>query len=88
MVSDLESVCVIPLNGANYSTWKLQCQIALMKDGLCSIVYGLETSLSQSQSERYTKFVTRMDYGLAIIVLSIEPSLLYLVGNPVNLVGV
>ena len=33
-------------------------------------------------NDRYAKFLTRRDRALAIIVLSVEPSLLYLVGDP------
>ena len=49
MAVDSKAVSVIPLNGANYPTWKLQCQMALMKDGLCSIINGSETPPSQSE---------------------------------------
>ena len=28
---------IIPLDGTNYLTWKLQCQMSLMKKGLRSI---------------------------------------------------
>ena len=82
MAVDSKAVSVIPLNGANYPTWKLQCQMALMKDGLWSIVNGSETPPSQSEREKYAKFVARRDRALAIIVLSVEPSLLYLIGDP------
>ena len=33
---------IVPLNGKNYPTWKLQCQMALMKDNLWRIVTGAE----------------------------------------------
>ena len=79
---DSKAVSVIPLNGANYPTWKLPCQMAPMKDGLWSIVNGSETPPSQSEHERYAKFASRRDRALAIIVLSVEPSLLYLIGDP------
>ena len=79
---------VIPLNGANYLTWKLQCQMALTKDGLWNIVNGFETPPSQSERERYAKFASRRDCALAIIVLSVELSLLYLIEDPKNLVVV
>ena len=82
MATDSKTVSVIPLNGANYPTWKVQCQMALMKDGLWSIVNGPEHSPPQSEAERYAKFAARRDRALAIIVLSVEPSLLYLIGEP------
>ena len=34
---------LIPLNGSNYSTWKIQCRMMLMKEGLWKIVTGEET---------------------------------------------
>ena len=67
-----------PLNGANYPTWKVQYQIALMKEGLWGIVNGSKSSPSWSDSDKYTKFVARRDQALATIVLSVDPSLLYL----------
>jgi len=85
---DSKTVSVIPLNGANYPTWKVQCQMALMKDGLWSIVNGSENPPPQSETERYTKFVARRDRALTIIVLSVEPSLLYLIGEPEDPVAV
>ena len=39
------SVSSVPLNGANYPTWKVQCRMALAcaRDGLWGIVSGTET---------------------------------------------
>jgi len=37
------TVTVVPLSSTNYSSWKVQCKIALIKEGLCSIVNGTET---------------------------------------------
>ena len=56
--------------------------MALMKDGLWSIVSGSERPPDPSQTDKYAKFVTRRDRALAVIVLSVEPSLLYLIGDP------
>ena len=69
---------VIPLNSTNYSTWKIQCKMALIKDGLWGIVNGTET-VPEGAAEQ-AKFVLRKDRALAIIVLAIDPSLLYLIG--------
>ena len=76
------SVAVVPLNRSNYPTWKVQCRMALKKDGLWNIVNGAETALSSSDADRRAKFATRRDRALATLVLSIEPSLLYLLGDP------
>ena len=79
MTTELKNM-MAPLNGNNYATWKIQCKMALMEDGLWSIVNGDEI-LPQNEVERQ-KFVVRRDRALAIIVLSVEPSLLYLLGDP------
>ena len=56
--------------------------MALMKEGLWGIVSGTEVAPAQSEADKFTKFVTRRDKAPAIIVLSIDPSLLYLLGDP------
>ena len=50
---------------------------------LCSIVSGTETSPASTEAEKFAKFVSRRDKAKAIIVLSVDPSLLYLLGDPV-----
>ena len=84
MAVDMKAIGIIPLNGANYPTWKVQCQMALMEEGLWGIVNGSESGPSRSDSDKYDKFVARRDRTLATIVLSIDPSLLYLLGEPEN----
>ena len=56
--------------------------LALMKDGLWSIVSGTEAAPAETDADKYRKFVTRRDKALAIIVLSVDPSLLYMLGEP------
>ena len=51
-------------------------------------VNGSKTSPSQSETERYAKFVARRDRAQAIIVSSVESSLLYLIGDPEDPVAV
>ena len=65
MTTELKSM-MVPLNGNNYATWKIQCKMALMRDGLWSIV-KCDEILPQSEAER-RKFVIRSDTALAIIV--------------------
>ena len=60
--------------------------MALMKDGLWEIVSGTETA-PEGGDDR-AKFQSRHDGALAIIVLSLDPSLLYLLGEPKSLVDV
>ena len=33
-MAESKSVTVVPLNGSNYETWKVQCRMVLVKDGL------------------------------------------------------
>ena len=72
----------VPLCGSNYATWKVKCQMALMKDGLWSIVTGSEVEPDREDANKYVKFEARRDRTLAIIVLAVDPSLLYLLGDP------
>ena len=62
--------------------------MALVKDGLWSIVSGTQTAPADTEAEKFAKFVSRRDKALAIIVLSVEPSLLYLLGDPEDPVAV
>ena len=70
-------MAVVPLNSINYSTWKIQCKMALIKEGLWDIT---ETAPTEGV-ERQPKFAMRRDKVLATIVLAVEPSLLYLIGS-------
>ena len=82
-MSEMKTVGIAPLNGTNYPTWKLQCRMALMKDGLWGIVSGTEAAPDRERNaEGYAKYASRRDRTLALIVLSMEPSLLYLIGDP------
>jgi len=58
--------------------------MALMKEGLRNIVNGSETSPQEDNSDAHAKFVVRRDRALATIVLPVDPSLLYLLGDPEN----
>ena len=46
------------------------------------------TEVTPAEAEPLAKFNTRCDKALAIIVLSAEPTLLYLVGDPMNPINV
>lgn len=52
MASESKTVTVVPLNNSNYPTWKVQCQMALMKDELWSIVSGTEVTPDVGEAER------------------------------------
>ena len=83
MASEVKSVTVVPLNDSNYATWKVQCRMALLKDGVWGIVNGTEKEPDQTaEAEVLAKFAARRDRALATIVLAIDPKLLYLIGDP------
>ena len=71
---------IVALNETNYHTWKIQCKMALMKDGLWNIVNGIDEIPEANDAKQ--KYIVERDCALAIIVLSIRPSLLYLIGDP------
>ena len=80
-MAEMKTVSIVPLNERNYPTWKVQVRMALMKDGLWSIVNETEAVPRADEAEAYGKFMLRRDRALAIIGLSVHPSLLYLVGT-------
>ena len=52
-----------------------------MREGLWRIVTGEETAPTSDESEQ-AKFMLRWDQAIATIVLTVNPSLLHLIGNP------
>ncbi len=81
MSSESKTVVIVPLNGSNYPMWKVQCRMAFLRDGLWDLVNGIETAPREDAS-KWANYLARKDRALATIVLSIEPSLLYLIGEP------
>ena len=79
-MAESRTVAVVPLNGSNYATWKIQCKMALMKEGLWKIVDGTDVIPNVDDAG----YVERRDRALAIVVLSIDPTLLYLIGEPTD----
>lgn len=73
---------IVSLNTKNYATWRIQCQMALMKEGLWGLINGSEAE--PDTRELRVPYSARKDKALAIIVLAVEPNLLYLLGNPVD----
>ena len=80
-MADVKFSGIIALNDSNCPTWKIQVRMALMKGGLWNIVNGKESVPGNDHADQ-AKFMTRRDKALAQIVLSIQPSLLYLHGDP------
>ena len=76
-------VHLVPLNGTNYATWKVQCKMVSIRDGVWNIVNGTEiVPDSRTEIGLHAKYLSRKDRALVTIVLSLEPSLLYLIGDP------
>ena len=83
MATEQKTAVIVPLNGLNYATWRVQCQMALIRDGLWGIVNETEQAPGpDAPADSQLKFVSRRDHALATIVSAVEPSLLYLLGNP------
>ena len=84
-MAESRTVTVVPLSGSNYASWKVQCLMALTKDGLWNIFNGYECPPDPTPADRQANFVARTEHALPIIVLSVELSLLYLIGHPEDL---
>ena len=81
-MAESRTITVVPLHGANYRTWKVQCRMALTREGLWNTVNGSEHAPDPSQADGHAKFLARRDRALATIVLFVEPLLLYIIGDP------
>ena len=68
MAESKMSVAIVPMNSENYPTWKVQCRMALMHDGLWGIVSGTKTKPTEG-GDRHSNFLARQDHTLATIVL-------------------
>ena len=84
MAAETKTTSIVPLNGTNYPAWQIQCRMALMKDGLWKLIDGTEVVSPQKEVEKYAKYVAKKNKALAIVVLSVEPSLFYLLEEPQN----
>ena len=56
--------------------------MVLMKDSVWDIVSASEKAPGEENADALRKFMTRRDRALMIIVLAVDPSLLYLLGDP------
>ena len=50
-------LAIVPLTEANYPTWKIQCKMSLIKDGLWGIVYGSEAAPGETDGA-YSKYIS------------------------------
>ena len=63
--------------------------MALIREGLWGIVAGTEKAPDDmTEADKHAKFMRWSNRALAIIVLAIDPSLLYLIGDPGDPVAV
>ena len=62
-MAESKTVTVVPLSSTNYSTWKIQCKMALIRDGLWGIVNETETAPTEG-AEAQAKFAARRDKAL------------------------
>ena len=53
-MAELKSV-IVPLNGSNYATWKVQCRMALMKEDVWGLVDETESAPDESDQGKYNK---------------------------------
>ena len=57
MATESKMVMVISLNGSNYPTWKVQCRMVLIKDGLWNIVSSSERLPNAAEADKYAKSI-------------------------------
>ena len=60
MAAESKVTVVVPLNGSNYATWKVRCEMALMRNGLWSIITKEETAPVDITSREYASFMTTL----------------------------
>ena len=80
-MGDIKSSITL-LKGENYATWKIQCRMALKKDGLWGIVSGADEIPENGDGEALRKYIIRRDKALSTIVLALDTTLLYLLDDP------
>ena len=82
-MGERQTVAIVPLNRSNYSTWRIQAKMALIRDNGWGIVNGTETvPTGQATDPKVEDFHRRKNRALSMIVLAMDPSLLYLIGDP------
>ena len=62
-MTEFKTILMVPLNSTNYSMWKVQCKMALIKDGLWGIVNGTESEPAEGV-EIQAKFAARCDKAI------------------------
>ena len=82
----MDKSSITPLDEKNYATWKIQVKMALIREDLWNIVNG--TAAEPTEATALARYISRKDKALALIVLSIQPRLLYLIGDPQDPINV
>ena len=82
LISKMNNSLITPLTERNYATWKVQIKMSLVKDDLWGFVDG--TEVAPTDATALAKFNTRKNKALASIVLTIDPKILYLIGDPTD----
>lgn len=82
-MSELRAVSIAPLSESNFVTWKIQIKMMLLRKELWDIVQGEETAPDQT-NVGHKKFCSRSNRALSLIVMAVEPRMLYLIGEPEN----
>ena len=67
LMAEMKTVSIVPLNGKNYPTWKVQCRMAavhqaLVKDGLWGIVSETERDPGDREAEAHSKFLSMTEH--------------------------
>ena len=74
---------ITPLTESNYATWKVQVKMNLIKEDLFGFIDCTETTPADGSGDTVVnKYKQRKAKCLAMIVLAVDPKLLYIVGDP------
>ena len=63
-IETTKTVAIAPLNGSNYPTWKVQCRMALVREGQWGIIAGTATAPEGEGADPW-KFLARRERALA-----------------------
>ena len=88
-MAESKRVSIVPLRGPHFATRKVLCTMALKNDRVCGIVSGTaEAPACDVDAKELECYAGRRDIALATVVLSVDFSLLHLIGDPVKMVAV
>ena len=81
MAESNKSIAIVPLKGSNYPTWKLQCRMVLMKEGLWTIVNGTKKAPEDGRPRNsQSSLLVETEHWHSLYCRS-KPALLYLLGD-------